>query len=311
MNNGVARKAALGTLGAVALAATLFTPGSQAQEDPAAADRSDAGASTTAGTVSAAGALADEKAALRRAAAAEAVAEQAAAERREAERREAAREAAREAERREAARKAAQEAARLAEITFGEQGEHVAKLQEKLRRLGYQVGSADGVYGGETWQAVMALQKVAGLGRDAVVGEGTTKAVNDGVVPVSRFGGTGIEVDLTRQVLLVVENGRVIRTFNASSGNGERYEAKGAVYVANTPTGNFGIYRQIDGYRESSLDLGSMYRPKYFTGGIAVHGSPSIPGYPASHGCVRVSNAAMDWIWAWGAAPGTPVRVYY
>jgi hypothetical protein len=26
----------------------------------------------------------------------------------------------------------------------------------------------------------------------------------------------------------------------------------------------------------------------YFNGGIAIHGSPSIPAYPASHGCIRI-----------------------
>jgi lipoprotein-anchoring transpeptidase ErfK/SrfK len=34
-----------------------------------------------------------------------------------------------------------------------------------------------------------------------------------------------------------------------------------------------------------------------------VHGSNSIPNYPASHGCVRVSVPAMDWIWAWNLMP--------
>jgi len=61
----------------------------------------------------------------------------------------------------------------------------------------------------------------------------------------------------------------------------------------------------------SSLELGDMWRPKFFTGGIALHGSASVPAFPASHGCVRVSNGAMNWIWdTWGAPSGTPVVVY-
>jgi lipoprotein-anchoring transpeptidase ErfK/SrfK len=43
--------------------------------------------------------------------------------------------------------------------------------------------------------------------------------------------------------------------------------------------------------------LGRLYRPVYFYGGYAVHGSGSIPAYPASHGCARVSNPAIDMIW--------------
>ena len=58
-------------------------------------------------------------------------------------------------------------------------------------------------------------------------------------------------------------------------------------------------------------DLGQIYRPKYFIGGVAIHGSLSVPAYPASHGCVRVSVAAMDMIWEQEILPrGTTVVVY-
>jgi peptidoglycan hydrolase-like protein with peptidoglycan-binding domain len=330
MDNRVTRKMTIGALGAVAVAAALVTAGSsearEARTD-APATPSAAGVTVGSGAVLSAADLesaldarrtAEQEQAAQRLAAAERVAARAAEEARAEAKARAAEQAEAKARaeanaraKAEAAAKAqAEREARLAEITPGEQGEHVARMQERLRQLGYQITSADGTYGGATWQAVVALKKVAGLGRDGVVGPATKKALDDGVVPVSRYGGTGIEVDLGRQVLLVVENGKVIRTFNASSGNGEAYEALGARYVAHTPKGNYAVYRQVDGIRESSLDLGSLYRPKYFTGGIAVHGSPSIPAYPASHGCVRVSNTAMDWIWAWGASVGTPVHVY-
>jgi lipoprotein-anchoring transpeptidase ErfK/SrfK len=76
-----------------------------------------------------------------------------------------------------------------------------------------------------------------------------------------------------------------------------------------TPTGKFGVARQVNGYDVGPL--GVLYRPKYFHDGVAVHGYPSVPPYPASHGCVRVTNAAMDWLWANGALPiGGPVWVY-
>ncbi len=66
--------------------------------------------------------------------------------------------------------------------------------------------------------------------------------------------------------------------------------------------------REIDGVRRAPL--GDLYRPKYFHGGVAVHGSPSIPGYPASHGCARLSNPAMDLLWDSGLVElGTSVRV--
>ena len=45
--------------------------------------------------------------------------------------------------------------------------------------------------------------------------------------------------------------------------------------------------------------------------GIALHGYTNVPPYAASHGCVRVTLAAIDWIWAEDVAPiGTPIWVY-
>ena len=31
-----------------------------------------------------------------------------------------------------------------------------------------------------------------------------------------------------------------------------------------------------------------LWYPLYFKGGFAIHGYPSVPAYPASHGCVRI-----------------------
>ena len=53
-----------------------------------------------------------------------------------------------------------------------------------------------------------------------------------------------------------------------------------------TPVGSFEVYRKVAGFDPSPL--GTLYDPLYFTGGYAIHGNPSVPPYPASHGCVRV-----------------------
>ena len=37
--------------------------------------------------------------------------------------------------------------------------------------------------------------------------------------------------------------------------------------------------------------------PYAVIGGVAVHGAPRVPNYPASHGCIRVVNPVMDLIW--------------
>lgn len=199
-----------------------------------------------------------------------------------------------------------------AELARGATGEEVVALQQRLADLGYFVGAPDGDFGGGTQQAVWALQKAAGLSRDGVVGPATQAALDQGVTPRPRSGsGKVVEIDLDRQLLLAVEDGRVVTVVNASSGNGESYEAQGRTYRAGTPRGTFQVGRQVDGNHSSSLELGDMWRPKFFTGGIAVHGSGSIPPWPASHGCVRVANSAMNWLWdTWRADPGTTVLVY-
>lgn len=195
-------------------------------------------------------------------------------------------------------------------LELGESGDAVAALQQTLVDLGYWMGEADGTYGQLTRQAVMAFQKVEGLGRDGVAGPVTQERLATAGRPTAGAGGDGVEIDLDRQVLFVVQGGQVQWTLNTSTGNGEAYQSStGGQARAITPTGSFRVQREIDGLREAPL--GTLYRPKYFHGGIAVHGSGSIPATPASHGCARVTNSAMDMLWASGAmAIRTPVTVY-
>ena len=87
-----------------------------------------------------------------------------------------------------------------------------------------------------------------------------------------------IEVDKTRQLLLIVNNGKVGEILNTSTGSGLPYQYAGQTYTALTPSGQFTIFRQVDG--DDPGPLGDLWRPKYFNGGIAIHGAASIPGYP-------------------------------
>jgi peptidoglycan hydrolase-like protein with peptidoglycan-binding domain len=195
-------------------------------------------------------------------------------------------------------------------LELGEGGPAVLALQQRLVDLGYWLGSADGNYGQLTRQAVMAFQKAEGLGRDGVAGPVTQGRLAAAGRQASRAGGTGLEIDLERQILMVVQGGQVQWVINTSTGNNETYTSStGGSARAVTPPGSFAINREIDGVREAPL--GTLYRPKYFNGGIAIHGSGSIPAHPASHGCARVTNSAMDMLWSSGvAAMRTPVTVY-
>jgi peptidoglycan hydrolase-like protein with peptidoglycan-binding domain len=192
----------------------------------------------------------------------------------------------------------------------GSSGPDVLYVQQQLTALGYWLGTPDGHYGGGTQQAVWALQKAAGLSRTGTVNAATLKAIQAGTRPKARStSGHQIEVDLKHQLLLFVTDGHVDHILNTSTGGGYVYINEGNRNVAITPRGKFKTYRVIDGPRISSLGL--LIRPRYFTGGYAIHGAESVPPYAASHGCVRVTNSAINWIWANKLDPiGTTVWIY-
>jgi peptidoglycan hydrolase-like protein with peptidoglycan-binding domain len=192
----------------------------------------------------------------------------------------------------------------------GDRSPVVLAAQRRLSALGYWLGTPDGHFGDLTRQAVYALQKAAGLSRDGVIGSTTWAALVAGVRPQVPGAATGdrIVVDKARQLLLIVDGGKLTSIINASTGSGQYYRQGGQRHLAITPSGTFSVFRQVN--HEDVGPLGPLWRPKYFNQGIAVHGSNSVPPYPASHGCIRVSNAAMDWIWASGAMPiGASVSV--
>ncbi|MEO6205478.1 MAG: L,D-transpeptidase family protein [Mycobacteriales bacterium] len=167
----------------------------------------------------------------------------------------------------------------------------VAATQRQLTTLKYYVGAIDGARGPSLRSAVMAFQKVQGIGADGIVGPSTLAALAKPTSPTLRGNAPAnrVEIDLTKQVLYVVKGGAVSRIMPVSSGNGATYSQKsGGTAKALTPAGYFTIQRRIIGERKA--DLGTLYDPQYFYRGWAIHGSNSVPARPASHGCVRVTR---------------------
>jgi lipoprotein-anchoring transpeptidase ErfK/SrfK len=78
-----------------------------------------------------------------------------------------------------------------------------------------------------------------------------------------------------------------------SSGNEIPYCENGSCGDAVTPRGTFRVYRMDPGYEEAPL--GTIYNGIYFFRGFAIHGG-KLPGYPDSHGCVRVRYSDADWL---------------
>ena len=198
-------------------------------------------------------------------------------------------------------------------------GDETRALQQRLLELGFWLSGVDGEFGTTTRQAVMAFQKYSLLPPTGTVDQATADAIN--ATPYRGRGisteGDLIEINKTSQLLFIIRGGRTQWVLNTSTGNGLPYteedmNSPGEIVsgVSLTPDGEWKVNRERpEGWWEG--DLGKIYRPKYFRGGIAVHGSGSVPEYPASHGCVRVSVPAMDFIWAADYMPmGTKVWVY-
>jgi hypothetical protein len=198
-------------------------------------------------------------------------------------------------------------------------GAETARVQQRLLDLGFWLSAPDGQYGLTTRQAVMAFEKFLGVEADGSVDEVTAAYLSNlaeqahGTADI----GTLVEIDKTRQLLFLIIDGKTQWIFNTSTGNGQEYEEEdqntpGEIVkgVSLTPDGLHKVYRERpEGWWEG--DLGKIYRPKYFSGGAAVHGSSSVPNYPASHGCVRVTVEAMDFIWETGLMPmNLPVWVH-
>lgn len=175
-------------------------------------------------------------------------------------------------------------------LKVGVRGSAVKQLQTCLSRLGYLPGKADGWFGAGTYQAVMSFQKANSLGRDAIVGPASRRAlaatqpVNG--MPAECRASDKACISLAKQVMYLKTSGG-IKIIGISSGNNQTYKTKsGGTARAFTPKGRFTIQRKILGERVS--DFGVLYDPSYFYRGWAIHGSPSVPAYPASHGCIRV-----------------------
>lgn len=167
------------------------------------------------------------------------------------------------------------------------------EAEAALSHLGYWVLNIDGKPDASTSHAIMAFQKVEGLKRTGKLTDDVLEALRFASRPAAQFdtGASHVEVDIKRQVLFLTDDsGTVVRILAVSTGTEQKYVFKGISDVAHTPRGEFTIYSQIDNVREAPL--GSIYYPSYFSGGVAIHGSNSIPAFPASHGCVRVPRYA-------------------
>jgi peptidoglycan hydrolase-like protein with peptidoglycan-binding domain len=175
-------------------------------------------------------------------------------------------------------------------IGQGSSGPAVTALKERLRALHYDPGADHDRFDHATEMAVWAFEKVLGFEATGQVDDVLWAALDAGEDPaplLASGGATRVEVDKVRQVLFAYRDGELVLVTHVSTGSGKRYCEDGRCGVAVTPTGGHRFLWRVAGWRTSRL--GRLYQPVYFTtGGVAIHGFPSVPSYPASHGCVRI-----------------------
>lgn len=181
----------------------------------------------------------------------------------------------------------------------------ILHVEERLAELHLPPGRVDGVFTKETAYALWTLQKLNGIRPVSKLTPATLRAlqrprkihapIRDGVV-----------VDLSRQVLFFYDRGRLRVASHVSTGAERYYCMKGHCGYADTPLGDYRVFRRVNGWDRGPL--GAMYKTMYFNRGIAMHGSKAVPRWPASHGCVRLPMHIADRLYQ-RIEIGTIVRV--
>lgn len=162
------------------------------------------------------------------------------------------------------------------------------EAERRLSEMGYWTGPVDGAIDSASRAALIAFQKMEGRKITGRLTRDELEAIRNAASPQAReLGYKHVEVDLDRQVLLLVnDEGAVVRILPVSTGSGKRYNEKGMRGLAYTPRGRFRVYGKAWGWKRSPLGL--LYYPNYISDGVAIHGNPDVPHSPQSHGCVRI-----------------------
>ena len=163
----------------------------------------------------------------------------------------------------------------------------IKEAEQRLSDLGYWTGPIDGRLDAASQSALIAFQKwerrtvTGGLTFDELA------AIRNSTSPKAREPGyEHVEVDVDRQVLLVINEQGAVKVLPVSTGSGKQFIDEDQTSVAYTPRGRFIVYEKKSGWEHGPL--GSLYFANYISGGVAIHGSRNVPTQPETHGCIRV-----------------------
>lgn len=190
----------------------------------------------------------------------------------------------------------AQEAS--AAVYWGSRGTQVRQVQRKLKQWGYYDGAVDGVFGQETYDAVVYFQKKNGLTADGVVGTKTLNALGiattaTSAVAASASGSSSYASDVELLARLIHGEAR-----------GEPYVgmvAVGAVVLNRVKSSSFPntiagvVYQQgaFDAVKDGQINLTPNEQSRRAA-------RDALNGWDPTGGCLyyyNPSTATSDWIW--------------
>jgi peptidoglycan hydrolase-like protein with peptidoglycan-binding domain len=127
------------------------------------------------------------------------------------------------------------------------------EAERQLSGMGYWTGAVDGRFDRATRSALIAFQKWEGR---PVTGRFTVdelEAIRTSSYPKAReLGYEHVEVDVDRQVLLMVNDAGGVKVLPVSTGSGKRFVEEGEKTIAYTPRGRFIVYDQTAGWEKDS-----------------------------------------------------------
>ena len=170
-------------------------------------------------------------------------------------------------------------------LGIGSSGPVVLAYEQRLASLHFDPGAVD------------TVEKIAGLQRDGQIGPAVQRVLSTFRWPKpmeTNAEPDRIEISLDQQYIVLYLHNSIRLITTTSTGGGYAFCGgdSGCQYAV-TPPGRFTLQWYFNGWRTSKL--GHLYKPYYFDGGIAIHGYPEVPNYPASHGCVRIPMKIADY----------------
>lgn len=229
----------------------------------------------------------------------------------------------------------------------------IKEAQAIMNKFGIPAGPVDGSQGPMTRRGLCIFRYMSGLSVNRNLLDSTTlsklRSYNSAYSSITKIPTkytssaqeklvaheTCQAMTLSRKTSSTTNSHKFWRVMAISTGINEKEckSGSGTLVTCNTPNGTYWLGRTSLGWTCSSLypetckkqttgkylaygSYGNMYNFRSFHGGYGIHGSTSVPTYPASHGCIRVPVSDSDWMYAnvgngWITPSITVVGSYY